>query len=543
MTSKFAIVDLFAGPGGLAEGFSSIRTNENIRPFTIALSVEKEHSAYETLLLRSFLRQFDRFPKEYYDFLNGEISEPDWNKLYPRQWKAASNEALKLELGSKSSMSELNIRLDAIREKHGGKTILIGGPPCQAYSLVGRARNKGIADYNASEDHRHFLYQEYIRILKRLRPAAFVMENVKGMLSSVVDGEGVFEKVLKDLRLAGRGDEAYKLVPLIRNSESKAEAKSTDFIVRAENFGLPQARHRVIVVGIRSDIVDQIGASKIGDGILAGISDSATVRDVLEGMPRLRSGLSKSKDSEKVWKDVIDQSIKEVLSIVVGLPKDQARLFKSKAKEYGAAIKDKNLALSRVGTKPGISSKCPKALRKWLLDSSLKALPNNETRGHMPTDLARYFFAALFGEITGISPKASHYPAVLAPEHRNWTTGKFADRFRVQLWDQPSTTVTCHISKDGHYFIHPDPLQCRSLTVREAARLQTFPDNYYFKGNRTQQYVQVGNAVPPYLARQIAESLYSLLIHDIKREKAAAVAKKNKNMNFQGRISFNGGSN
>lgn len=189
MSGEFAIVDLFAGPGGLSEGFSSIRLPDGSRPFSIALSVEKDAAAHATLLLRSFLRQFrNGYPGEYYQFLNGEITEPDWSALYPDQWHTASGETLNLELGSKGAMLELNARLASIRKMHGDKIILIGGPPCQAYSLVGRARNKGITGYNADKDDRHFLYREYIRILKRLRPAAFVMENVKGLLSSVVDG-------------------------------------------------------------------------------------------------------------------------------------------------------------------------------------------------------------------------------------------------------------------------------------------------------------------------------------------------------------------
>ena len=150
-------------------------------------------------------------------------------------------------------------------------------------------------------------------------------------------------------------------------------------------------------------------------------------------------------------------------------------------------------------------------LAGWLADDRLTGLPNHETRGHMVSDLARYVFASTFTELMDRSPKAADYPAELVPQHRNWTTGKFADRFRTQGWDAPSTTVTSHISKDGHYFIHPDPLQARSLTVREAARLQTFPDNYIFLGNRTEQFVQVGNAVPPLLAIQIAGALRQLL--------------------------------
>ena len=154
---------------------------------------------------------------------------------------------------------------------------------------------------------------------------------------------------------------------------------------------------------------------------------------------------------------------------------------------------------------------CPKILGQWLYDAKLTKLPNNDTRGHMAGDLCRYLFAAIYAKVAGRSPKALDFPKSLAPNHFNWNSGKFADRFRVQLSDQPATTVTSHIAKDGHYFIHPDPAQCRSLTVREAARLQTFPDNYLFKGGRTEQYVQVGNAVPPFLALKLAEALHSIL--------------------------------
>jgi DNA (cytosine-5)-methyltransferase 1 len=158
----------------------------------------------------------------------------------------------------------------------------------------------------------------------------------------------------------------------------------------------------------------------------------------------------------------------------------------------------------------------PSAHPRWYRDRPLSLLANHESRAHMPTDLVRYLFVASFGEVTGGSPRLHDFPMCLLPEHKNVDPLKpesaiFKDRFRVQVADVHSMTVTSHIAKDGHAFIHFDPSQCRSLTVREAARLQTFPDSYVFLGNRTSQYTQVGNAVPPYLAHQIAEIVGGVL--------------------------------
>ena len=151
------------------------------------------------------------------------------------------------------------------------------------------------------------------------------------------------------------------------------------------------------------------------------------------------------------------------------------------------------------------------------LDERLKGVCNHTTRSHIVEDLHRYLFASCFARTKGNSPVLKFFPDALLPKHKNakmaskQDSGIFADRFRVQLEDRPSKTITSHISKDGHYYIHYDPLQCRSLTVREAARLQTFPDNYFFCGPRTAQYIQVGNAVPPLLSQQIAEKVYKIL--------------------------------
>lgn len=519
--TAFQIVDLFAGPGGLAEGFSGYVRQDGTRPFEVAFSVEKEVSAHATLRLRAFLRQFGTsYPNEYYEALNTGNTLPDFSLIYPEQWAAAEAEALNLELGTKAARAVLSGRLTQLSAKAGDRTILIGGPPCQAYSLVGRARNKGKKEYRAEDDARHFLYREYIDILKALEPAAFVMENVKGLLSSSVNGSLIGDRILADLRSVSQSHGGYRLIALDGGADLLGHSVSpalADFVVRAESHGVPQARHRVFVVGLRADICRQPGISDLIETKLRlAISEPVTVGNVIGDMPPLRSGISRGVDDPGVWKTVV----LEGADAVIGAARGSDKLLAKVAREAKAGIRKSANGMKRTeSARSFLSNSCPSELRDWLIDPKVECLPNNETRGHMPSDLARYFFAATFGRAYGRSPKASEFPAELAPEHANWNSGIFADRFRVQLSDRPGTTVTSHISKDGHYFIHPDPVQCRSLTVREAARIQTFPDNYLFLGNRTQQYVQVGNAVPPYLARQIAEALDNILVWVAARDK------------------------
>ncbi len=514
MTKTIGIVDLFSGPGGLAEGFASYKDNEGNAPFQINISIEKEPSAHSTLLLRTFIRKFNGlFPDEYYRFLNGELAaEPDWKKLYPEQWAEAVDEARCMELGNPETTQFLDRRLEEIRSTYGRNTMVIGGPPCQAYSLVGRARNAGILDYAADQDHRHFLYKEYVAVLQKLEPAVFVMENVKGMLSSAVKGDRLFLQVMEDLKAAA-GENSYALYALSPRSSGFAKSKvlkPSDFIVYSENHGIPQTRHRVIIVGLRKDIADKF-ISEIPFAMKA-LEKKTTVHEVIGGVPKLRSGLSKKEDNDSAWLLAVKDAVSKVKSVISLYPAEGYEKIYSLLNSCEKTLTPENI-FPRKGKKSAgyMLNSCPKSLADWLADEKVAVLPNHETRSHMESDLARYMFVSLFGKAFGRSPKASEFPEELAPNHKNWSTGKFADRFRVQIEDQPSTTITSHISKDGHYFIHYDPVQCRSLTVREAARLQTFPDNYYFKGNRTQQYVQVGNAVPPYLAKQIAEVLWPVL--------------------------------
>lgn len=489
------VIDVFAGPGGLGEGFTSFRGTGDHR-YELAVSIEKDAVAHRTLRLRAFARRFggQRLPAAYYAHLRGEI---DWEGL-TASWKEearhAEREAVNLALGP-NAVDEVRSRIRAAI----GRTencVLIGGPPCQAYSLVGRARRRGNTGYVPEADERQTLYVEYLQVLADHAPQAFVMENVKGLLSAQLDSKGVFERIREDLhdpvralrregRSVGKHRPHYELRALVTD-ENISDDDPRRFIIRAEDFGVPQRRHRVILVGVRSDFGDRRLS------MLSRADAKTSVNSALAGLPRVRSGLSKVEDSGDAWlKEVSGASRRGWLSEVEQDVRER----------IGDVVR--NLSV-------------PRADRggDFIDGGTGRLILNHSTRGHIVEDLDRYLFSSCFARERGVAPVLADFPRQLLPAHANvhgdGSNAVFGDRFRTQVAGEPSTTITSHISKDGHYYIHHDPSQCRSLTVREAARLQTFPDHYFFCGPRTAQYQQVGNAVPPQLARQIAKSVAAL---------------------------------
>jgi DNA (cytosine-5)-methyltransferase 1 len=516
------VVDIFAGPGGLGEGFCSLRNSDGARRFKIVLSVEKDDHAHQTLQLRSFFRQFElgQVPIDYYEFIKGNITLEELYRRHPEEAAYAAKEAWQAKLGESKDAVSNKLVDKKIREALNGKTnwLLIGGPPCQAYSVVGRSRRQETI-LDEQKDERVGLYKQYLRILAVHNPAVFVMENVKGLLSAETKKSPVFTKILKDLsnpldayyadfgrngvQLNCPGYKIYSLAvePVMFDVFGDPVYNQKDFVIHAEKYGIPQTRHRVILLGIRRDI-------NFIPGTLTK-TDEVPISKVLSDLPRLRSGLSRQKDNGDKWKYAIEKITKK--GILKGIDKDvKTKIYKQISK----------IRIPHFGTGSEFipaDNSCIAYCSDWFTDEKLGGVCNHKSRGHMESDLMRYFFVSCYGSVKRRSPKLEDFPESLLPDHGNVSEAieekKFADRFRVQLFGKPSKTITSHISKDGHYYIHYDPTQCRSFTVREAARVQTFPDNYYFCGPRTAQFSQVGNAVPPLLAHKIAEVVKIVFDH------------------------------
>lgn len=523
------LIDLFAGPGGLCEGFS--HAIGKIHPFCPVLSIEKDATAHQTLLLRAFVHHFmlhgQELPNEYYQYVQGKISQEQMFQAWPKAKRYAQSVAWHATLGGDEvSEEEFDQRISsALKDRR--DWVLIGGPPCQAYSLAGRSRSIGKikkkgqltfdqAQFEFGNDKRQTLYKQYLRILAVHRPAVFVMENVVGILSAKVNGERIFPKILEDLSrpvraamedwpcLQGPAGLRYRIFSFVTGRVPAANADG-DFLIRAEQYGIPQARHRVILLGLRDDF-----ASGLETIPTLQPTQTRTVRDVLADLPKMRSHISRGAvDGDDEWRQLLFDYARSRTFAAPLYQELLARLLDAERvrEEWSSQPVHR-------GAVNGIA--LPRDLGAWISDPNLSKVLNHAPRSHMASDLKRYLFVAAYGLVHDHSPVLAAFPQDLLPAHENVLqegaegTQAFADRFKVQLPDRPSSTVTCHIAKDGHYFIHYDISQCRSLTVREAARLQTFPDNYFFEGNQTEQYGQVGNAVPPLLAYQLAVIVWQL---------------------------------
>ena len=515
-TSKIKVIDLFAGPGGLSEGFSS-KTKRGGTAFNVMLSIEKDKDARETLKLRTFFRLFlGKVPKEYYMFLRGEIELDELYSSYPKQEKLAEKKSWLHELSEEDEKT--NEVYSRIKEATGNENnfVLIGGPPCQAYSLAGRSRNAGNPEYDGEKDVRQVLYIEYLKILADHSPYVFVMENVKGILSAEYKEEKIFGRILNDLRnphqaleregrrVNGKDKPQYRIYSFT-TGELVEDDDPYAAVIRAEKYGIPQTRHRVILLGIRSDLGEIIPKR------LRMSDKEIPVSSVLNDLPLLRSGLSKEEDSADQWVDVLKSQL-ESSWVRARIDRKYGQELSDHMVNTLSDISAPNYDLGAEFIRTEVACEYEP---NWYHDPKIGGVCNHSSRKHIRTDLYRYFFASCYGDVFGSSPNLSNFPSELLPNHSNVKKavkdgGNFSDRFRVQIAGRPGTTIVSHIGKDGHYYIHYDPKQCRSFTVREAARVQTFPDNYYFWGTKTSQYQQVGNAVPPLLARQIASAVLDI---------------------------------
>lgn len=382
------VIDLFAGPGGLSEGFERYR-NSGAKAFRCVLSVEKERFAHRTLLLRAFFRQFKRPPKEYYAHILGDLSLEKLYRLYPKQHKAAKTEAIRLTLERRNKD-----RIDGLIQKalrgHRNKWILIGGPPCQAYSLVGRARRRGEDRKAFENDGRHFLYKEYLRILREFRPPVFVMENVKGLLSSSAKGVGIFNRMLEDFAAAG-----YTLHSFVKKG-SGDELTPMDYVITAERFDIPQTRHRVILLGIRKRL-------ERGPRCLRETNKPVPIQAAIGDLPRIRSHVSPpSRDSYETW----ERELRRLRSVV----NRNGTLKRIKKGRLRLGKLDGGTTFIRAKNSKHVDSSWMQRHGSWFIDRRIGGVTLHEARHHMPTDLRRYLFASHYARIHAASPKIADFP-------------------------------------------------------------------------------------------------------------------------------------
>lgn len=438
------VIDLFSGAGGLTEGFAK-------EGFNIIAHIEKDPWACETLRTRvcyHWLKEHGRL--EVYNhylrstqsvYKNAALKENIFYNPFPELRELATSRVLNRTFGNPDENPDTITAADAIRDiyniarKNGVQQIsaVIGGPPCQAYSLIGRARMKE----QAAKDDRNFLFRYYLEIVREFQPKMFVFENVPGILSA--QNKQLFPAIRDEFDNIGYGFIAVN------------NASNQDNIIDCQQYGVYQTRKRVILFGYRkADYPKEFNYPDFSQ-FMEPLGEQVNTENAIYDLPPLKAG-----QGSDFW--------------------------------YGDY------------------TRCNKLSRyQTLMREDSPGVLNHFARPHRFDDLKIYQMqieASSRGEKIAYSqlPKSLQF-------HKNSNKKVFEDRFRVHGNQEVPHTIVAHISKDGHYNIHPDLNQLRSLTVREAARIQSFPDNYFFEGPRTAQFIQVGNAVPPLLSQIIARAV------------------------------------
>ncbi len=461
-------IDLFCGAGGLGEGFSKAG-------FSPLYCIDNDRWSLETCKLRKiywFLSERNRLDL-YYDFIKNSsakfavVSLTDSNPDLRNYTDAImSGHDLSIDTISHTIREiEDSINYNKVSEVD----VIVGGPPCQAYSFAGRSRLRSPVNAKNNrlirqhlEDSRHHLYEAYLYLVNKISPRVFVYENVPGLLTAKSVRGRVIRIMMRDfLEMSPR----YRIIPLIKKikqQENLFPNNSKDiktYVVNASDYGVPQNRKRIIFIGVREDILSK---------------DEEILNEFWDSIDSHRNGLCPN----------VYEAISDLPTLIHGTGND---------------------FYSEMHYKTGRPYKYTESLR----DRKLNGVLNHFARKHWSKDLERYRWCAEYVQEENRNPTLNDLPDHLKPYHRNQQS--FIDRFKVQMADTAASTITAHISKDGHYYIHYDATQNRSLTVREAARLQSFDDNYAFCGPRTHQFRQVGNAVPPLLSRIIAQGIKKIL--------------------------------
>jgi len=403
-------IDLFSGAGGLSEGF----INAGFNPIA---HVEIDRKACDTLETRLIYHKLKKENK--LEFYYKYISEGTSRKEFIEEFGDTEllNSVLNIPIGGDNN----EIIFDKINKLAKGKNIdlIVGGPPCQAYSLVGRARDKD----GMKNDPRNHLYKEYAKYLEKYKPKVFVFENVMGLITA--DKGSYFKDMQAYFKSIG-----YNLDYTIQNSE---------------DFGVLQKRRRIILIGWEKNL-------NFSYPVFNKIKHNYTIKDILSDLKELKPG-------------------------------------------------EQNMITNY--TKPNTGY-----LYKFGLRNGDDFVTQHIARPHNDRDLAIYKIAISKLLKDGERLRYPDLPNELKT-HKNEKS--FLDRFKVVDPNGLSHTMVAHIAKDGHHYIYPDTKQIRSISVREAARIQSFPDDFYFEGGRSAAFKQIGNAVPPLMAKEIAMKIKTLL--------------------------------